>query len=150
LRLLNKKIHAVYLLSHKERLQCISIVYWLVLIKLALCLLPYQKVVHNVDRWANSFTTLKSRAVCSAETICSLTDKCANSIPLRLLCLPRAFTGYVQCRRNGYKVELKIGIRRSSDEGFVAHAWIELNGIILIGNRPDICEFSRFNLEKVL
>lgn len=141
MRLLNK---------NKERLQCISIVYWLLLIKFSLWLLPYKNVLHKVSRWAEGFNALQTRDECSVEKICRLTDKCADAFPFRVLCLPRALTGYIQCHRYGFKVKLEFGVKRSTVDGFVAHAWLELDNIILIGDRPDIEDFSRFNFENVL
>ncbi len=60
-------------------------------------------------------------------------------------CLPRAFTAYTLCRRQGYSVELKVGVAMGGDEPFEAHAWVEYENRIVIGNLPDLRRYHIFD-----
>ena len=58
----------------------------------------------------------------------------AASRILRGECLPRACAAYRMLRHYGYPAELKLGAGRGMDGGFVAHAWVESEGRIVIGD----------------
>lgn len=57
----------------------------------------------------------------------------ANRI-LRGECLPLALTAELMLRHYGYPAELKIGAGRDQDGSFIAHAWVESEGQIVIGD----------------
>lgn len=49
-------------------------------------------------------------------------------------CLVRALATEILLSRLGYRSELKIGAGKLADGGFAAHAWLESDGKILIGD----------------
>lgn len=48
-------------------------------------------------------------------------------------CLSQALTLELLLLRRGYPCEVCFGVRRGSDNDFGAHAWLEHNGVVLIG-----------------
>lgn len=60
----------------------------------------------------------------------------AHVLPLALTCLPQALTVKYLLRRDP-DMPLHIGVERSDPGGFRAHAWVEKEGRIIIGNWPD-------------
>ena len=66
----------------------------------------------------------------------------ADHLPLELLCLPRALTTKYLLR-NVPSLTLEIGIEINSSRIFEAHAWVERNGSIIIGDWPDTISYKR-------
>ncbi|MEO6285016.1 MAG: lasso peptide biosynthesis B2 protein [Dyadobacter sp.] len=69
-------------------------------------------------------------------------DTAANLLPLELLCLPRALaTKYLL--RGAPSLTLEIGVEINPAKKFEAHAWIEKNGTIIIGDWPTSISYQR-------
>lgn len=60
----------------------------------------------------------------------------ASHLPISLLCLPQALTAKYLLR-NSTTIELHIGVAATSEETFIAHAWVEWQGKIIIGESTD-------------
>jgi hypothetical protein len=50
-------------------------------------------------------------------------------------CLTQALSVQLLLARHGYSSELKIGVLRDSVTGFAAHAWVLVDGQVLVGGR---------------
>jgi hypothetical protein len=50
--------------------------------------------------------------------------------PFRVLCLPRSVVLWTLLRREGFNPAVKLGVRKG-DQGFDAHAWVEVDGVSL-------------------
>jgi Transglutaminase-like superfamily len=46
-------------------------------------------------------------------------------------------------RRRGFVTDLRIGVMRGDSGRLEAHAWVELDGRILIGQTPSLERFER-------
>ena len=57
-------------------------------------------------------------------------------------CLPRALSGYLLLHRKGCPADLKIGVTRDPDGQFLAHAWVESGGGVVIGTLPDLARYT--------
>ena len=51
-------------------------------------------------------------------------------------CLTQALTAHVLLARTGCASNLRIGVTREPSGRFLAHAWLENDGVILIGGEP--------------
>ena len=51
-------------------------------------------------------------------------------------CLPQALTAMFLIKSKGLSSELKIGVAKDEMQNFKAHAWLEINGRIIIGRLP--------------
>lgn len=58
-------------------------------------------------------------------------------------CLPLAMATQWLLRRHGVATDLRIGVMRDQSRQLEAHAWVELNGRILIGQMPSLDRFER-------
>lgn len=136
-------------LSLVERRFCLKAAFRLIRIKYALQFFPYQKVLEKTLRCADRPGV--SRKIggapvgISPEDLGSLLEKCSRNLPLELRCLPIALAGYVLFRRLGFDVDLRIGAKQSQNAGFSAHAWLELEGSVLVGDLPDLASYARFD-----
>jgi hypothetical protein len=71
-----------------------------------------------------------------AKVIARLIQAAACRIPFRITCLVRSTTLWWFLRRQGIASEIRIGVNKEQD-GFQAHAWVEMNGMVL-NDRDDI------------
>jgi Transglutaminase-like superfamily len=60
-------------------------------------------------------------------------DQAGRFCPLPLTCLAKALAGRALMERYGHAGELRIGVRKSEGK-FEAHAWLECENDVLIGN----------------
>ena len=128
-------------LSGKRKVVFLKAAVSLVLVKIGLAILPFvtfRKLFH----W---LCDTKSAGEISQERI-DLTvwavDTAANLLPLELLCLPRALaTKYLL--RKVPALTLEIGIEVNPAKQFEAHAWVEQNGSVIMGNWPQSVLYQR-------
>jgi Transglutaminase-like superfamily len=73
------------------------------------------------------------------ERIERVTDTLTRELPgLRTACLKRALMRYVLLRRSGVAARFVIGVRPGGPDGFEAHAWVTLDGqVIMERDTPD-------------
>ena len=111
----------------------------LVRVRLALWLRPFNRVRelgrHLGDKPADPTNRL------SAHDLTSLVTAAACYIP-RASCLTQALVTDAILRRYGYSPELKIGVGRGQSNRFQAHAWIELDGKVVIGDLPTLDQYT--------
>ena len=55
----------------------------------------------------------------------------------RATCLTQALAASLLIRRSGQRSELKIGVAKDERSQFIAHAWLEKDGRIILGELPD-------------
>lgn len=65
-------------------------------------------------------------------------------------CLCQAIAAQMLLAYKGFSSELRIGVQKTDSSMLSAHAWLVRQGLILVGNLPNIDEFSPFpTLPKV-
>ncbi|MCF2488464.1 lasso peptide biosynthesis B2 protein [Dyadobacter sp. CY347] len=113
----------------------------LVLIKVGLTILPFatfRKIFHWLCK--SKYTGETSQQ--SVDLTVWAVDTAANLLPLELLCLPRALaTKYLL--RKVPALTLEIGIEVNPAKQFEAHAWVEKNGSVIMGNWPESVLYQR-------
>jgi hypothetical protein len=66
-------------------------------------------------------------------------------------CLPQALAGQILLGRGGHESEVRIGVCQDPERGFEAHAWLEHQGEVVLGELPDMARFSPMpSLERYL
>lgn len=68
-------------------------------------------------------------------------DLASRHMPGGVSCLARALVVQVLLGRQGSRSQLQIGVARGADGQFTAHAWVESNGQIVMGNRNDLHQY---------
>ena len=58
-------------------------------------------------------------------------------------CLPQALVTQWFLQRNGFDAKLRIGVTKDDSGAFLAHAWIESGGDIVIGGRLSRYRYAR-------
>jgi hypothetical protein len=121
-----------HLTISKLRLFGVSvIVLWLV--RLGLWLLPFRSVRFLLSR-------VKSRHVASPPwampaRIAHAVEVASHLVP-RSTCLTKALAGHVLLKQVGHEGVLHIGVARDEAGQFEAHAWLECQGKVIIGEGP--------------
>ena len=67
----------------------------------------------------------------------------AKDWPRSMSCLVQAVAAEAMLRRRGIASDLRLGVRndRNKADPFSAHAWLERDGLVLIGELDDLSEF---------
>ena len=112
----------------------------LVRVRLALWLRPFNCVRESALRLGERRVSDIANRL-SAHDLTSLVTAAACYIP-RATCLTQALVADAILRRFGYAPELKIGVGRGDANRFQAHAWVELDGHVVIGNLPTLAEYT--------
>ncbi len=71
----------------------------------------------------------------------------ARHLPGKPTCLPQAIVAQTMLRRRAMAGTLHIGAVLEDDGRLAAHAWIELDGRVLIGDLPDLDRFIPLRAE---
>jgi hypothetical protein len=96
------------------------------------------------------FTTLQKRlprligsssADFTTEQIALSVQRASRFVP-RSTCLVQALATETLLRKQGELVQLKIGVAGGMKE-MEAHAWVEKDGIVIIGNRVDLQKYHQ-------
>ena len=61
----------------------------------------------------------------------------ASRVVPRATCLTQALAAQVLLSRAGYTSRVWIGVARDGSAGLDAHAWVELDGSVILGATPD-------------
>jgi hypothetical protein len=131
------------LASHRLRkLRQLSVSSWLMLAVAAICLpitgaalrlLGFQRscrFLARFDRAAMSIEGASDDAIDEAKAMAEIVKIAARHGLYRAKCLTESLVLWALLRRRGLPVELRIGARKAENQ-FEAHAWVELNGIVL-------------------
>jgi hypothetical protein len=114
------------------------------LVRLGLWLLPFRTLCTVLARFETPRGEPGLRR--SAETLDNImwALRIAAGLVPAATCLTQALTAKVLLRRNGYRPILRIGAVKSSTGKFLAHAWLEHEGAIVIGDLRDLSRYANF------
>jgi hypothetical protein len=133
-------------LSGRDRLFLVKTYILLTLIRLGLWLVPFEQLWKALVRLGQYRTPKTSsfplriglvvqRAIWAVNWSCKLTPGGAK-------CLARALTVKVLLDRNHCPADFKIGVAKNGDGKFEAHAWIEVEGTVVIGQLQNLEQFT--------
>lgn len=107
--------------------------------RLGLWVLRYRRVRRLVEARKLGPPRHLSRALMR---VCWAIDHAASVVP-GASCLPRALAGMMMMRRRGIEGVLRFGVRQKPGAKRIdAHAWVEIEGVVVIGGTADLHEFT--------
>ena len=109
-------------------------------VRAALCVLPSRFIVRLVRRLGDAPARTPRARRPAIDRVAWAIATASRVVP-RATCLTQAVSGMLLLRHYGYESRLRLGVARSDDGGFLAHAWIEREGVILIGG-PQSAAFT--------
>ena len=85
----------------------------------------------------------------SSARVAALLNAASRFIPAPT-CLSKALAGSVLFRSCGYQTVLHIGVTRENGSALEAHAWLTLDGSVIVGDRSDLDRYREmpFVFEK--
>lgn len=111
-------------------------------VRLGLWLLPFRTVLRCVRQ------LLPANGTVDMVADPTITNRVARAVAVTsrhipaASCLTQALATQVLLRRRRQPAVLQIGVARNPAGRFMAHAWIESQGRIVIGNLPNLNEFT--------
>lgn len=108
----------------------------LIVTRLALRLLPFRTVLRVGNRAGRPRANSRGRddeVIARLDRMVWAVDVMGNRLFPRNPCLTQALLVQVLFRRAGRPAELRIGVRREGGPKLEAHAWVESDGAIVIG-----------------
>jgi hypothetical protein len=147
-----KRLHRLLRLSREERnLLAITLVL-LGAMRIGLWVLKFRvllKIVKKISQ-PNFFVLTPSTNLVSVGKIVWAVNVTSRCMPYGVKCLARALTTHVLMNRYGYSPELRIGVAKDEEGKLEAHAWVEYQGEVAIGNLKDLSRFIPLpSLEEV-
>lgn len=97
------------------------------LVRAGLWLLPFRTLQKML-----AGTRAPATQPATPEEIAWATATAARFVP-RATCLVQALAAQRLCLRAGHPACLRIGVRRDESSPFAAHAWLEVDGRVLVG-----------------
>ena len=114
-------------------------------VQLGLSLLPFQKLRLLLARMTSQRTFSQQRGETSPERVVWAVAVASRYVP-GVKCLASALVTQVLLARRGYAAQVRLGISRGEGGQLEAHAWVEDQGKILIGDLKDLSRYLTFPL----
>jgi hypothetical protein len=137
-----KKLQKFLALDSDERYLLLEAFFLLNGIRLGFVLLEFsvlQKGLSKLGRPESHHDRCQSRSV---SRIIWAVEVSTHFSPGGAKCLARALAVQVLMQRQGYDPKLQIGVIKNSTQDFRAHAWIEYQGMVVIGQLPELEDYS--------
>lgn len=103
-------------------------------VRLALWLLPSATLLRFVRRRVDACTSTAPCSSVAVGRIAWAVRAAGRRVPAST-CLVEALAVQLLLARFGHRSELKLGVARDASQKFIAHAWVEWNGRIVVGAR---------------
>jgi len=139
---LKRRIRTIGILSWQQRRILLCACVLLNAIRLSLWLLPFGKVRKYLSKFSLAWGKLTSQAEVSVGLITWCVETASNNAPGGALCLAKALTTQILLNRYGYAHKFCIGVNKSSKQTLKAHAWIEHEGQVIMGNLNDLKQYK--------
>jgi len=110
------------------------------LIRLLIWILPFRITLQLITLLAESLVGFYQSRI-TVEQIIWAVNVSSRYSPGNVRCLSRALTTHILLSWHGYPSELRIGLTKGQSSNLEAHAWIEHQGQVAIGDLPDLSRF---------
>lgn len=118
--------------------------FWLVLIRLCLWVVSFNRLNQWLLRLSERRSRRREPNSNEIDQVVRSVKACSRLVP-RATCLTQALAARTLLRFSGQQSSLKIGVDKTEENKLTAHAWIELNGEIIIGRVPGHKRFAILN-----
>ncbi|BDD85879.1 lasso peptide biosynthesis B2 protein [Desulfofustis limnaeus] len=136
------KIVIFYNLTWVEKRLLLQAVILLGYYRLALLIVSLPRLL-NVARRPQR--TGSSQSQLTAAQLTRLVKAAVRLVP-GTTCLSNTLASHGLFSSLGYRTKVHIGVNKDRERGFEAHAWLTLDGKIVIGNLPDLAKFRELPL----
>jgi hypothetical protein len=137
-----RRIHNFLRLPSPKRHLIFKAFYGLTVVRVRLRFQSFQALCRQMISRKPSFREQQGLPRASVQQIVWAVQTSARYMPGGAKCLAKALTTQNLMRAYGYVSELKIGVTKSPTGQFEAHAWIEYNGQVVIGQLEHLSQFT--------
>ena len=137
------KVHVFIDLDWRERLLLVEALVVVVMVRLGLWLLPFRRLRNLVSEIGQRSVRSHNAMVMSIDRIAWCVRAASQCVP-GATCLTQALSGQVLLARRGYPTRLQIGVSKKSREELEAHAWLECDGQIVLGDHGFLEVYTPF------
>lgn len=116
-------------------------------IRLGLWILPYRLLIKWLALLDSSKSVSRINDWKLIKEVSYSVRSCAKYVPFAS-CLTQALATQTLLRLKGQNSILKFGVDKDDNKKLIAHAWIEIDGKIIIGGSPDISRYTVLNANK--
>jgi hypothetical protein len=109
-------------------------------VRAALWILPFGRLRSAIARLVHPRSGLHARPPDEADRIAWSVGSAARFVP-KATCLTQALAGEVLLIRAGYPAKVRIGVAKDAAGKLEAHAWVESDGRVVIGDH-DLHRFT--------
>jgi hypothetical protein len=99
----------------------------MITIRLKLYLIPFKRIQRSMERSNN-----KTKNNIPVHKLIWAVQTISNYIP-QATCLTKALTAQKLLKKYGYSSQIKIGVGKNINGEFEAHAWVEYDGKVVVG-----------------
>lgn len=132
-------------MSGGDRLHLFDAFLILLLIRISLWLLPFRVVLKLVEKLSNLRISQRAHSLSLPAKPISHTVWMVNVssryTPGGAKCLARALTTKVLLNQQGYLPDLRIGVTKAATGNLEAHAWVEYQDRVVIGQLDDLSRY---------
>lgn len=136
-----KRIHKFLRLSLPEQRLLVKSFFILAGVGAGLKLLPFNTVRRLLMRLTPAVEATTSADAKLILRVSWAIETVSNYLP-SMTCLPKALTTHLLLSRVGQPAALRIGVAKSLEGQFQAHAWVESNGCIVMGKVANLHRFA--------
>lgn len=136
-----KKVYRFFILPNYEKKIISQAIGWLMFFRLLLWFVSYKRL-KSIFSFEDT-DSLNSTNVDwgKIKIVTRSVKKCSQYLPF-MTCLVQALATRKILNSIGQSSSIKLGVGRDDDNNFVAHAWVEANGRIIIGKSNDFYRYS--------
>ncbi len=111
-------------------------------VRLGLWILPFQIVLRMLEVQKKKTAAFEEANPAASLDRCIWAVKAASQYLPAATCLTQALAAKTLLTKKGYPADLRIGVLKTKEGQLEAHAWVESDGKIVIGDLPDLARYN--------
>lgn len=140
------RLRKFFYLPAEEKIIFLRALFLLVYVRFSLQFKQFKNAVKDVSRKAAAQNSVQKSCILPPR-VASLLNAAGNTLPYTT-CLPRALAGSILFSSLGYQTKLHIGVTRENGSMLEAHAWLTLDGSVIVGYRSDLGRYQQFQFSN--
>lgn len=118
-----------------DRRLLLKTLYLLWVIRLGLWILPFNRLRDLLERWGSNRADLPKADTLYRDRVSWAVTTAERFIPGRKTCLVQALAVQFVLARRSFPANLRLGVVKDESKGLRAHAWVESDGVVVIGGQ---------------
>lgn len=115
-------------------------------VQVGLAVMPFQRLLNTIYRAAKPADSPDAASSSASQFDMDLAVWAVEAAGRRLLsrnpCLPKALAMLIMLRRAGEEAQLRLGVAREGEGPLQAHAWVESQGVVVMGGDVPLDDYT--------